>query len=120
MKEILSRRRCLAGLAGSAALSLGTRIAEAQQTDWNGTWAGGWQAGHGMQLIFAGNDLIAVYWEDDYVSDARAVLSQDGMTVTITWGALRAVLTHATADAANIVIRETGRPDTAIALKRDP
>ena len=89
------------------------------QLDWNGTWIGNWETGHGIQIIFAGNELIGVYWEDDYVSEAAASLSAGGTVVTITWPSVRAILTRDGPEAAHIVIRETGRPDTAFPLKLD-
>ena len=93
--------------------------AGAQQTDWNGTWVGNWQTGHGIQIIFAGNDLIGVFWEDDYVQDAQGSLGDGGASVTITWAGVRAVLSRDGPEAAHIVIRETGRPDTTFPVTRD-
>jgi hypothetical protein len=49
-------------VAGLICLGL-TAAAHAQQSlSWNGEWAGNWQGGNGAQLIFAGNELIGVYW----------------------------------------------------------
>ncbi len=93
--------------------------AGAQQSDWNGTWVGNWQTGHGIQIIFAGNDLIGVYWEDDYVQDAQGSLADGGASVIITWAGVRAVLSRDGPEAAHIVIRETGRPDTAFPVTLD-
>ena len=37
--------------------------------DWNGTWAGNWQGGDGIQLIMAGNDPIGIYLHGDHLSE---------------------------------------------------
>ncbi len=110
-----------AGCLGAALLILlsGAARAGAQQNDWNGTWVGNWQTGHGIQIVFAGNELIAVYWAGDYVQDAQGSLGDGGNTVTITWAGARAVLTRDGPEAAHLVIRETGRPDTAFPVSLD-
>lgn len=110
------RRRTLLGAA--FAFTCAPQVL-AQQTNWNGTWAGYWETGHGAQIIFAGNDLIGIFWHDDYVENAQGSVSADGSTVTITWPGARALLTRDGADGAHIVIRETGRPDTSFPLTRD-
>jgi hypothetical protein len=111
------RRRVLLGAA--LALVVGIAPGFAQQTNWNGTWAGYWETGHGAQIIFAGNDFIGIYWHDDYIENAEASLSADGATVTITWPGVHALLTYDGAKEAHIVIRETGRPDLSFPMTRD-
>ena len=90
-----------------------------QQASWDGTWVGGWETGHGTQVIFVGNELIGIYWHDDYIGDAHSSATADGATITITWPSAQATLTRAGNDDAHIVIREAGEPDVAFALKRD-
>jgi len=34
---------------------------------WSGTWIGNWEGGSGIQIIFSGDELIGVYWNDDYL-----------------------------------------------------
>ena len=121
----LNRDRQKAGLSGLHFVSIllmllfaNAGVGFAQQVNWNGTWVGNWQTGHGIQVIFAGNDLIGVYWHDNYVETAASA-SADGLTMTISWSGVRAVLTRDGPEAAHIVIHETGRPDTAFALTRD-
>ena len=118
LKRHALRRRTLLG--GTLALAFVLAPAGfAQQTSWNGTWAGYWETGHGAQIIFAGNDFIGIYWHDDYIENAEGSLSVDGATVTITWPGAHALLTRDGADGAHIVIRETGRPDVSFPLTRD-
>ena len=76
-------------------------------------------AGHGAQIIFAGDELIAVYWHDDYVGDAQSSASPDGAILTITWASVQAVLTRDGENAAHIVIHEKGEPAVSFALTRD-
>ncbi|HEX3064384.1 MAG TPA: hypothetical protein VHQ39_02830 [Dongiaceae bacterium] len=110
------RRRALVGAALAFAFAPSVF---AQQSDWNGTWAGYWETGHGAQIIFAGNDLIGIYWHDDYIENAEGSVSADGGSVTITWPGAHALLTRDGAQGAKIVIRETGRPDVSFPLTRD-
>ena len=69
----------------SALIGLLTLPAFAQQHEgWDGTWIGNWQNGDGTQIVFAGDELIAFYWNGDY-QDAQAVQSTDHKVVTISW-----------------------------------
>ena len=58
-------------------------------------------------------------WVRAVALQTAASASADGVTMTISWPGARAVLTRDGPEAAHIVIRETGRPDTAFALTRD-
>jgi hypothetical protein len=114
------RRRALLGAVLVFAFALPFAPAVfAQQSDWNGTWAGYWETGHGAQIIFAGNDLSGIYWHDDYIENAQASVSADGDSVAITWPGVRALLTRDGAQGAHMLIRETGRPDVSFPLTRD-
>lgn len=86
---------------------------------WNGGWVGNWQQGDGAQIVFAGNELVALYWHGDYVADAKAAVAPDGATVTIVWSSASATLTRDSAVTAHVVIREEGKSDVAFALKKD-
>lgn len=90
-----------------------------QQPSWNGTWIGNWQGGDGVQIVFAGEDLVAFYWHGDYLDDTLATASQGGKVVTVAWSSGQAVLTRDGETTARITIRETGKPDLSFALKRD-
>jgi hypothetical protein len=106
----------IAGLDGAA-----PSPAKAQQSSsWDGEWAGNWQHGQGTQIIFAGNELIGVYWRGDYLSQTHADLSRGGAEVTIAWPAGQAVLTRDGPAIAHIVIHESGRADASFAVKKDP
>jgi hypothetical protein len=104
---------CFAMIAGAAA------SAAEPQPSWDGTWVGNWEGGHGTQIIFAGDDLIGVYWDNDYLEDTKGTMSKNGLTVTIVWGGGEAVLTRDGAATAHAVFHEKGKPDVAFAVKRD-
>ncbi len=92
---------------------------EKTDSSWNGTWAGNWANGNGTQIVFSDNDLIAFYWNGDYVSDAAGVNSHGNAIVTIAWQGGTATLTRLSGAAAHIVVHEKGKPDLSFALKRD-
>jgi hypothetical protein len=108
------------GLAGAAAFANAAAPAIAQQSsNWNGTWAGNWERGQGTQIVFAGNELIAVFWRGDYISQTHAALSRDGASVAVKWDAGEATLTRDGPAIAHIVIHEKGRPDASFQVKKD-
>jgi hypothetical protein len=90
-----------------------------QNSSWNGTWIGNWAGGNGTQIVFAENDLIAMYWDGDYLSDTQASVSADGRVVTITWAGGQAVLNRDGETSGHIVIRAKGKSDLSFDLKRD-
>ena len=89
-----------------------------QHAGWDGTWIGNWQNGDGAQIVFAGDELVAFYWNGDY-QDAQAVETADHRVVTISWSQGKATLTLDGAAAAHILIEEPGKPDQTFPLKRD-
>lgn len=116
----LERRRAIQAIALVLFLAAGSGFsASAQDASWNGTWIGNWQNGNGTQIIFAGNEFIGIYWGGDYVGDAAGSVSADGKSATITWTGGKAVLTRDGSEAAQIVIQQTGQPDTSFPLTRD-
>jgi hypothetical protein len=112
--------RLIAAAAVILALFQGPHFAQGQQqASWDGTWVGGWDMGEGVQLIFAGDELIGLYWHEDYVGDARSTATPGAAGLTITWPSVEAILLRDGDNAAHIVIRETGHPEVTIPLARD-
>jgi len=106
-------------LAVAAVAPIGSpAFAQGRQT-WNGTWAGGWNAGTGTQITFAGDDFISIYWGDDYVSDATGVVSPDGATATIHWSGCEALLTREGPTSARVTVRARGHSPVSFPLKKD-
>jgi hypothetical protein len=118
MAAVGARMLAIAIVAMLCALSPSMLLAQ-QQSSWNGTWVGGWETGQGIQIVFAGDELIAVYWRDDYVGDATSSASPDGTMLTIAWPAVQAFLTRDSRTAAHIIIHQMGQPDVAFSLKLD-
>jgi hypothetical protein len=84
---------------------------------WNGTWVGGWDRGAGVQLVFAGDQLVAFNWRGDY-KDVRHSGGGKG-SKRFAWDKGEATLTRMTEDGAQLVIREQGKPELSITLRRE-
>ena len=108
-----------AALALCILVAVAAGAAAQQSSTWNGTWIGNWASGNGTQIVFADNDLIAMYWDGDYLSDTQSSLSADGRVVTITWASGQAVLNRDGETSGHIVIHEKGKSDISFDLKRD-
>src|SRR4051812_38982100 len=84
---------------------------------WDGSWVGGWDRGVGVQLIFAGDTLIGFYLRNDYKDVLpSAALPEGGKTFS--WDKGDAIITR-TPNGAQLVVRERGRPEVSIPLKRE-
>ena len=92
--------------------------ARAERVGWDGTWVGGWDKDAGVQLIFAGNTFIGLYWRSDYLHDPKAEPMADG-SVRIVWPGAEAILTRTGEKTARFVVRERGRPDITVELTRE-
>ena len=108
---------CLPGPVGALAIFATPVFAQAAPS-WNGQWAGGWKGGAGAQVIFAGDDVIGLYWRGDYIEDAHGARASGG-AISISWSSGKAILTREGPASARIVIREPGKPDVSFALKKD-
>jgi hypothetical protein len=106
-------------LGSTLTLAIPAPAVAQQTTSWNGTWIGNWAGGNGTQIVFAENELIAMYWDGDYLTDPQSSLSPDGKVVTITWPSGQALLTRDGEAGSHIVVHETGRPDATFDVKRD-
>ena len=115
MKRIASILACFALGAGLC----GAPTALAQSSSWNGTWVGHWAQGDGVQIVFAGDEAISVYWRGDYLEETHGAISSGGAVATIAWPSGKAVLTREGTAKAHVVIHETGRADVSFALKKD-
>jgi hypothetical protein len=109
----------IAALALCILVAVAAGAAAQQSSSWNGTWIGNWASGNGTQIVFADNDVIAMYWEGDYLSDTKSSVSADGRVVTITWASGQAVLNRDGEASGHIVIHEQGKADLSFDLKRD-
>ena len=108
--------RLVLALALTASL-VGGALAQSARVGWDGTWAGGWDQGNGVQLVFAGEALIAFYWRNDYKSIVRSAASPDGRTFV--WDRGDATLTRGADGMARLGVRERGKPEISVSLKRE-
>jgi hypothetical protein len=84
---------------------------------WNGTWVDGWDRGAGVQLVFAGDQLVAFHWHGRYQHVRRS--SPGKGSKRFTWDKSEATVTRTLEDTAQLVIREQGQPELSIALTRE-
>jgi len=103
---------CLLLVSANAAWS------QSGRTGWDGTWVGGWDRGAGVQVIFAGETLIGFYFRNDYKEITRSAASPDGGRAFV-WDKGEATLTRSPSGGAVLVVREHGRPELSILLKRE-
>ena len=92
-------------------------LAQTAPAGWNGTWAGGWDRGIGVQLVFAGDQLVAFYWRGDY-QDVRHASAGRG-NKRFAWDDGEATVTRTAEGAAQLIVREKGKPDVSISLDRE-
>ena len=95
----------------------GAALGQSGRVGWDGTWAGGWDNGNGVQLVFVGESLIAFNWRGDYKDVVRSAATPDGSR-TFAWDKGEATATRA-GNAATLAIREAGKPAVSVALKRE-
>jgi len=88
---------------------------------WDGTWAGGWEKGDGIQIVVAGNKVIGVYREGDYPEILSSAVSPEGRMLTVSWVGGDALLQRASErdPEATISLREHGRPVRTFIVKRE-
>jgi hypothetical protein len=92
--------------------------ASAQRVGWDGTWAGGWDQGNGVQLVFAGETLVAFNFRGDYEDIVRSAATPDGGR-TFAWDKGEATLSRTADREASLAVREPGRAEISIPLKRE-
>jgi hypothetical protein len=115
---LLDLRRFIGAILICAPLLWATAAtAQLMPPAWNGTWVGGWDRGVGVQLVFAGDQLVAFYWRDDY-KDVRHASAGRG-DKRFAWNGGEATLSRTAEDTAQLVIREKGKPEWSIPLKRE-
>ena len=95
----------------------GAALGQSGRVGWDGTWAGGWDKGNGVQLVFAGETLIAFNWRGDYKDVVRSAAAPDGSR-SFAWDKGEATATRA-GNEATLAVREHGKPAVSVALKRE-
>jgi hypothetical protein len=91
---IYRARQAVRAVALAITATLFSAIVSLAADPWEGTWVGDApDAGSGVQLIFAGNNLVGFFWAGDYI-DMRAAVSKADGVVSITWTRGQAILTR--------------------------
>ena len=97
--------------------SAAAALAQTGAVGWNGTWVGGWDRGVGVQLVFAGDQLVAFYWRDDYKYVRHASAGRGDKRFA--WDGGEATLTRTTEGGAQLLVREQGKSELVIPLERE-
>ena len=111
---MLSRRVALLLLSSSL-----IAIRSPAAPSWDGTWAGGWENGDGIQIIIAGNKVIGVYRDGDYPEILSSAASPEGRMLSFSWVGGDAFLQRSGDREATISLREHGRPVRNFTVKLD-
>jgi hypothetical protein len=115
----LTVRKLIAAVAVCSQLAFAcTSFGQPGRAGWDGTWVGGWDRGAGVQLIFAGDTLVGFYLRRDYREILRSTVSPGG-GIVFRWDKGEATLTRIAKGGALLVVREAGRPEISIPLKRE-
>ena len=114
MKQSLGR---LVLASAFALVVTAAALGQSGRVGWDGTWAGGWDQGNGVQLVFAGDKLIGFYWRNDYKGIVSSTASPDGSR-TFAWDNGEVVATRA-GNEATLAVRERGKPAVSVPLKRE-
>ena len=102
----------------SVLFALGFGAAAAAET-LDGTWAGGWETGDGVQIIVVGDRVIGFYRGDDYLTVERSVSVPGGGAIDFTWPSGEAVLARDAKGEVRVTIRAKGKTEEIIPVKRD-
>jgi len=103
-------------VAGVLLASVG--LAKAVQS-WDGTWAGGWENGDGVQIIITGEKVIGVFRGGDYPDIQRSQLSTDGKTLTFAWAGGDGTLGCTGERDATFTLHERGKPERSFTVHRE-
>jgi len=112
------RRSFALVLAGLVVVGVSTGGVQAAQS-WDGTWAGGWEAGDGVQIIVAGEKVIGVFRGGDYPDVRRSQLSTDGRTLTFAWAGGEGVLQRIDERDATFTLNERGKAERKFPVHRE-
>jgi opacity protein-like surface antigen len=91
----------------------------AAAADWDATWAGGFEdGGDGVQLIVADESVVGFFFGGDYIDLSDAGTLADDGSLTFKWDGGEATLAAAGAGQ-TLTIRQPGKPDRVVEMKRD-
>jgi hypothetical protein len=108
-------RRVLPLLLIGLAVATGAGAAQS----WDGTWAGGWEAGDGVQIIIAGGKVIGVGRGMEYPELLGSQVSADGSMLSVAWIGGDGMLVRTGDRDAAFTLREHGKPARKFTVKRE-
>jgi hypothetical protein len=86
---------------------------------WDGTWAGGWEAGDGVQIIIAGEKVIGVGRGMEYPDLLGSQVSADGSMLSLAWIGGDGMLERTGDRDAAFTMRERGKPVRKFVVHRE-
>ena len=86
---------------------------------WDGTWAGGWENGDGVQIVIAGDKVIGVGRGMDYPEILGSEVSADCGMLVVWWIGGDGLLQRTGPHEATISMRERGSPVRSFTVRRD-
>jgi hypothetical protein len=100
-------------------LSLVVAGGAAAAPSWDGTWAGGWEGGDGVQIIVAGEKVIGVGRGMEYPDLLGSQVSADGGMLSIAWVGGDGMLVRTGDRDAAFTMRERGKPVRKFVVHRE-
>jgi len=100
-------------------LSVAVAGSAAATPSWDGTWAGGWEAGDGVQIIIAGEKVIGVGRGMDYPDLLGSQVSADGRMLSVAWVGGDGMLERTGDRDAAFTLRERGKPVRKFVVHRE-
>jgi len=100
-------------------LSLVVAGSAAAAPSWDGTWAGGWEAGDGVQIIIAGQKVIGVGRGMAYPDLLGSQVSADGRMLSVAWVGGDGMLERTGDRDAAFTMRERGKPERKFLVHRE-
>jgi len=115
----VSLGRNIRPLVTSLVVAIGLAGASLAEPAWDGTWAGGWTNGDGVQIIVAGNKVIGVFRGGNYPDVQRSQVSVDGRSLIFAWAGGDGSLQRTGDRDAAFTLRERGKPEREFLVQRE-
>jgi hypothetical protein len=100
-------------------LSLAIAGSAAAAPSWDGTWAGGWETGDGVQIIIVGDKVIGVGRGMEYPDLLGSQVSVDGSMLSVAWIGGDGMLERTGDRDAAFTMRERGKPVRKFVVHRE-
>jgi len=86
---------------------------------WDGSWVGGWENGDGIQIIIAGNEVIAVGRGDTYREILSSQASPEGRMLSFWWVGGDGFLQRTGDREATLTMRERDKAERTFVVRRE-